>query len=92
MVLLRVIEKENYPERGSPYFAQIKPKTNQVRFLSELINLNNQLRIKPYPLPTIVLKLEAFKYAALLYLNMRYYHIQHSEKSSTLLVCIIIPP
>ena len=85
----------NDTERRSPHFAQIKPKKNQVCFLSELINLNNILTIRPYPLPNInkmMLKLEVCKCAALLDLKIRYYHIPPSEKSSTLLVCMIIFP
>ena len=38
----------------------------------------------------ILLKLEGFQYTTSLDLNMRYYHIQHSENASNL--CTIIIP
>ena len=42
LVLLGVLKAENDSEWGAPYFAQPKPKSNQVRFLSDLgIEPNN---------------------------------------------------
>ena len=73
LFLLGVLEVGNYSEQGSSSFAQPKPKSNQVRFLSDFSNLNKQLNQKPYPTPKInemLLKLEGFKYAMSLYLNM----------------------
>ena len=43
LVTLRVLEEANDPGWGSPSFAQPKAKTNQVRFLSNIRNLNMQL-------------------------------------------------
>ena len=43
LVLLGVLEVANYSEWVAPSFAQPKPKSNQVRFLSDFINLNKQL-------------------------------------------------
>ena len=51
---------------GTPYFAQPKPKTNSVQFLSGFRNLNRQINNKSYTMPkirNILLKLENFKYA-----------------------------
>ena len=53
LVLIRVLEREIDSEWGASYFAQPKTKTNRVPFLSELINLNNQLKCKPYTMPNI---------------------------------------
>ena len=60
---------------GGSYFAQPKPKTNQLCFLNEFIYLNNQLKRKPHPMPNIneiLLKLEGFQYDTSLDLNMGY--------------------
>ena len=40
LVMLGFIEKSNDSEWGSPSFTHTKPKTNQVRFLSDFRNLN----------------------------------------------------
>ena len=72
---------------------KLKPKTNQVHFLSELINLNDQLKYKTHPMPKInemLLKLEDFKYDTTLDLNMGCYHIQLIDNESDL--CTIISP
>ena len=63
LVLLGVLEVENNSEWGSPSFAQPKPKSNWVRYLSNFRNLNKKLKRKPYPIPKInemLLKLEGF--------------------------------
>ena len=78
LVLLGFLEASNDSEQGSPYFAQPKPKSNRVRLRSNFWNLNKQLKRKPYPMPKtnkMLLKLEGFKYAASLDLNMGYGHI-----------------
>ena len=57
----------------SPYFAQPKPKSNQVCFLSKFRNLNKKLKRKPYPMPKInemLFKVQGFQYATSLDLNM----------------------
>ena len=74
-----VLEEDNDSEWGAPYFAQPKAKTNRVRFSSEFLNLNRQLKPKPYPMPKICeeqLNLEGFQYTTSLGLNMFYYHIR----------------
>ena len=50
LVLLGVIELANYSEWGAPSFAQSKPKSNQLHFISDLRNLNKQLKRKLYPM------------------------------------------
>ena len=83
----------NDREWGAPYFAQLKPKSNWVRFLSDFRNLNTQLKRKPYPIPKINemwFKLEYFQYTTSTYLNMGYYHIQLKKNKSNL--CMIILP
>ena len=53
LVLLGVIKEANNPEWGAPYFAQPKPKTDCIIFLSEFWNLKRQLKRKPYTMPKI---------------------------------------
>ena len=69
---------ENYSEWGEPPFEQTKPKSILVRFLSNFMDINKQLKLKPYLMPKIndvLLKLEGFQYATSLDLNIGYYHI-----------------
>ena len=47
LVLLGVIEVATDSEWVSPSFAHYKPKSNQVRLLSDIRNLNKQLKQKP---------------------------------------------
>ena len=75
---LVVPEEANESEWGATSFAQLKAKTNRVRFLSDIRNLNRQLKRKPYPMPKIhemLLNLGGFKYATSLVLKMGYYRI-----------------
>ena len=93
LVLLGVLYLANYSEWGALSFAQPKPKSNQVRFLSDFSDLNKQLNWKPYPRSKtneMLLKSEGFKYAMSLNLNMGYYHTRLSENASNL--CTIILP
>ena len=53
LVILGVPEGENDLGWSAPSFAQPKPKTNHVRFLSDFWNLNRQLKRKPYPMAKI---------------------------------------
>ena len=79
LVLLGILEVENYSEWGAPSFAQPKLKPNQVHLLSAFKNPNKKLKQKPYPVPKIndmLLKSKGFQYAKSLDLNMGYYHIQ----------------
>ena len=63
---------------GCPSF--IIPKKNMtVRFLSDFRKLNMLLKRKPFPIPKIqdmLQKLEGFRYAMALDLNMGYYTIK----------------
>ena len=43
----------NDSEWVTPYFAQPKSNSNRVRFLSDFININKQLKQKPYTMPNI---------------------------------------
>ena len=64
-----------------------------VRSISDFRELNKQIKRKPYPIPKIqdlLLKLEGFKYATSLDLNMGYYHIELSPESKKL--CTIVLP
>ena len=93
IVSFLVLEEANNSEWGAPSFAQPKAKTNHIVLLSDLRNLNRQLKSKPYPMPKIrnmLFNLEEFQYAKSLYLNMSYYHIRLSEQVSNL--CKIILP
>ena len=75
LVILGLLEVSNDSEWGSPSFAETKPKSNQVRFLSDLRNINKQSKKKPYPIPKIngiLLKLEGFWCDVSLDLNMGY--------------------
>ena len=78
LFLLGVLKVSNYSEWGAPSFAQPKPKSKQVNFLSDFMNLNKKLKRKTYPMPKInemLLKLEGFQYANSLDINMGYNHI-----------------
>ena len=63
LVKFGILKEANDSEWGAPYFAQPKPKTSRVKFLSDFRNLNRQLKRKPYPKPKIseiLLNLEGF--------------------------------
>ena len=83
----------NNSEWEVPYFAQPKPKTNRVRFLSNFINLIKQLKRKLYSMTNInemLLKQEGLQYDTLLNLNMGYSYIRLSKGASNF--CTTIPP
>ena len=93
LVLLGLLKVANDSYWGAPFFAEPKPKSNRVHFLSEFRNLNEKLKQKPYPMTKrnqVLLKLEGFQYATSLDLNMVYYHIRLSKNASNL--CTIILP
>ena len=73
--------KEQKTQNEKPHpFHNLNLK-NQVRFLSEFINVNKQLKHKQYKMQNInemLLKLECFQYDMLPDLNMGYYHIRLS--------------
>ena len=89
LVLPEVLERENDSEWVCPSFAQPKPKTNWVSFISDFINLNKKLGRKPYPMTNInemLFKLEGFQYATSLDQNMRYYNIWLRKKGGTYVI------
>ena len=45
LVLIGFLERESNSEWEAPYFAYTKPITNQLRFLGQFRNLNNQLNL-----------------------------------------------
>ena len=84
---------ENDSEWLDPSFAQPKPKSNKLFFLSDFRNLNKQLKQKPHPMPKtneMLLKLEGFQCSLSLDLNTGYYHIRLRKNASNL--CTIILP
>lgn len=89
---LNVLKRINRSEWGSPTFI-IPKKDGTVRFISDFRELNKLIKRKPFPLPKIqdlLLKLEGFRYATSLDLNMGYYHIELSPASKRL--CTIVLP
>ena len=93
LLILGMSEHANDFKWVAPYFLQPKTKTNWVRFLSDSWNLNMQLKSKLYPIlkiSEILLKLEGFRYATSLDLNMGYYHIRLRTETSNL--CTIFLP
>ena len=89
---LGVLTRINHSEWGAPTFI-IPKKDGSVRFISDFRELNKCIKRKPYPIPQIqdiLLKLEGFKYATSLDLNMGYYHIKLSPRSRKL--CTIVLP
>ena len=87
-----VLEPKTDSKWGSPTFI-IPKKDNSVRFITDFRELNKRIKCKPFPIPQIqdlLLKLEGFKYATSLDLNMGYYHIELSPDSQCL--CTIVTP
>ena len=87
-----VLKKVNHSEWAAPTFI-IPKKDRSVRFISDFRELNKRIKRKPYPIPKIqdlLLKLEGFKFATSLDLNMGYYHIELSPVSKRL--CTIVLP
>ena len=92
LVKLGVLRKINNSEWAAPTFI-IPKKDGSVRFISDFRELNKRIKRKPYPIPKIqdlLLKLEGFKYATSLDLNMGYYHIELDTISRKL--CTIVLP
>ncbi|MFM8622685.1 MAG: RNase H-like domain-containing protein, partial [Holophagaceae bacterium] len=89
---LGVLRPCNDSEWGAPSF--IIPKKNlTVRFLSDFRRLNSMLKRKPFPIPKIqdmLQKLEGFRYATALDLNMGYYTIRLNPDAQKL--CTIVLP
>jgi hypothetical protein len=89
---LGVLKKVNRSEWAVPTFI-IPKKDGTVRFISDFRQLNLRIKRKPYPIPKIhdlLLKLDGFKYATTLDLNMGYYHISLTPFSKSL--CTVVLP
>ena len=74
LISLGVLEECNDSELGAPTFI-IPKKDGRIRFISDFRKLNTFVKRKPYPLPKIqdmLLKLQDFRYALALNLNMGY--------------------
>jgi hypothetical protein len=87
-----VLKRVNRSEWAAPCFI-IPKKNGTVRFITDFRKLNERIVRKPYPIPKIqdlMLKLEGFRYATSLDLNMGYYHIELSPDSKKL--CTIVLP
>ena len=92
LVKLGVLEECQESEWAAPTFI-IPKKNHTVRFISDFRKLNEALKRKPYPIPKIqdmLQKLEGFKYATALDLNMGYYTIKLNPDAQTL--CTIVLP
>ena len=92
LVKAGVLRQVNHSEWAAPTFI-IPKKDGSVRFISDFRELNKRIKRKPFPIPKIqdmLLKLEGFKYATSLDLNMGYYHIELSPDSRKL--CTIVLP
>jgi len=92
LVKIGVLKKVNRSEWAAPSFA-IPKKDQTIRFINDFRELNKRIKRIPYPLPKIqdmLLKLEGFKYATPLDLNMGYYHIRLDNFSKSL--CTLILP
>ena len=88
-----VLRKVNRSEWAAPTFFIPKKNNGTVRFISDFRDLNKRIIQKLYPIPKIqdlLLKLEGFKYATSLDLNMGDYHIELSPFSQQL--CTIVLP
>ena len=87
-----VVRKVNRSTWAAPTFI-IPKKDGTVRVIADFRKLNEWIVRRPFPIPRIqdlLLKLEGFKYATSLDLNMGYYHIRLSPNSQVL--CTIILP
>ena len=92
LVDIGVLKRINNSQWAAPTFI-IAKKNGTVRFISDFRELNKRIKRKPFPIPRIqdlLLKLEGFKYATSLDLNMGYYHIELCPESKKL--CTIVLP
>ena len=89
---IRVLKKVDHSEWASPTFV-IPKKDKTIRFISDFRELNKRIKRFPFPIPNIqdlLRKLEGFKWATALDLNMGYYHIELCPDSKKL--CTIVLP
>lgn len=87
-----ILRKINRSEWAAPAFTIYKPD-GSLRSIANFIELNKHIRRKPFPIPKIsdmLYKLEGFRYATALDLNMGYYHIALTPKASS--YCTVVFP
>jgi len=92
LIKIRVLKKINHSPWAAPCFV-IPKKDKTIRFITDFRELNKRIKRNPFPLPKIqdlLLKLEGFKYATSLDLNMGFYHIK-LDASSRRLCTIMLP-
>ena len=92
LVQLGVLKCVNCSGQAAPTLI-IPKKDETVCFILGFIQLNDRIRHKAYPISKIqdlLLKLEGSQHAMSLYLNMGYYHTEHSPFSKQL--CSIVLP
>ena len=92
MIKTGVLEKCSDSEWASPTFI-IPKKNGTVRFITDLRQVNKRIVRKPFPIPKIsevMQKLEGFRYATALDLNMGYYHIRLDPDAQR--ICTLILP
>jgi len=87
-----IVRKNNNSQWPCPMFTIAKPD-GSLRSLADLREVNKVIKRKPFPLPKIqdmLQKLDGFLYATSLDLNIGYYHILLTPRSSSL--CTIVLP
>jgi hypothetical protein len=92
LVQLGVLKKINNSQWGFPCFV-IPKKDGTVRFINDFRELNKRIVRKPYPIPKIadmLQKIQKFRYATSLDLNMGFYHIELSPETKKM--CTIVLP
>ena len=92
LVQIGVLKKINHSQWAAPCF--VMPKKDQtIRFVSDFRELNERIKRTPFPPPKIqdlLLKLEGFKHASSLDLNMGFCHIELDPASRKL--CTVVLP
>ena len=92
LVKIGVLKKVNRSEWASPSFI-IPNKDRTVRFINDFRELNKRIQRTPFPIPKIMdmlMKMQGFKWATSLDLNMGYYHIELHPESKKL--CTLVFP
>ena len=90
--ILKKLDYNSDSPWAAPSFCQPK-KTGDIRFLTDLREINKRIERRPFPLPRIgetLQKLEKFKCATAIDLSQGYYHIPLSKKSQK--ICTTILP
>ena len=93
MVKLGVLAKDSNRPWAAPSFCQPKKNKDEVRFLTDLRQLNKRLVRKPFPLPKIsqiIYEIEGILWATALDLKMDYYAIKLDPEAQK--YCTLITP